>query len=147
MVTYRFQKHQKWLEYFYSSAFRFAGQLTDKDFKMPSNVKFLSWLPQNDLLAHNKTKLFITHGGMYGKDAWSKQYLLKYFFCFWTLILLHSANYCHRDVLMFFVQNASICKVDKNANKVYTDVSFRIAWSSIPGSTNAVCSIIRWSTK
>ena len=50
---------------------RFAGKLNDKDFKMPSNVKFISWLPQNDLLAHNKTKLFITHGGMYGKVEFS----------------------------------------------------------------------------
>ena len=55
------------LNQFHSSVARFAGKLTDKDFKMPSNVKFMSWLPQNDLLAHNKTKLFITHGGMYGK--------------------------------------------------------------------------------
>ena len=56
---------------FYSFIARFAGKMTDKDFKMPSNVKFMSWLPQNDLLAHNKTKLFITHGGMNGKTEFS----------------------------------------------------------------------------
>ncbi|KAF6200763.1 hypothetical protein GE061_005208 [Apolygus lucorum] len=30
----------------------------------PNNVWFSSWLPQSDILAHNKTKLFISHGGL-----------------------------------------------------------------------------------
>ena len=51
--------------------------MTDKDFKMTSNVKFMSWLPQNDLLAHNKTKLFITHGGMNGKAEFSHIHSVK----------------------------------------------------------------------
>ena len=71
---------------FYSSISRFAGKLTDKDFKMPSNVKFMSWLPQNDLLAHNKTKLFITHGGMYGKVVFI--FFHRSIFIIWTRIYL-----------------------------------------------------------
>ena len=43
---------------------RYTGSLTESE--VPKNVKFMSWLPQSDLLAHNKTKLFITHGGLYG---------------------------------------------------------------------------------
>ena len=35
--------------------------------KLPTNVKLIKWLPQNDLLGHNKTRLFLTHGGANGQ--------------------------------------------------------------------------------
>lgn len=31
---------------------------------LPKNVHIHSWLPQNDILANPKTKLFITHSGL-----------------------------------------------------------------------------------
>lgn len=31
---------------------------------MPANVVLRKWIPQNDVLASNRTKLFITHGGL-----------------------------------------------------------------------------------
>jgi UDP:flavonoid glycosyltransferase YjiC (YdhE family) len=35
--------------------------------KIPANVKVMSWIPQNDLLAHPSVKLFVTHSGNNGQ--------------------------------------------------------------------------------
>lgn len=43
---------------------RYDGELASG---APSNVLFSKWLPQNDLLGHPKTRLFITHGGNNGQ--------------------------------------------------------------------------------
>ncbi|KAG4078371.1 hypothetical protein HA402_013081 [Bradysia odoriphaga] len=38
--------------------------LEGDDIRMPDNVVIRNWFPQNDVLAHKNTKLFITHGGL-----------------------------------------------------------------------------------
>ena len=60
-----------------TAIWKFHDQMHD----LGDNVKIVSWLPQNDLLAHANCKLFVTHcgsnsmyesvyhGGAYGSGA------------------------------------------------------------------------------
>lgn len=38
----------------------------------PGNIKISSWIPQRDILAHPNVKIFITHGGILGKNFYSR---------------------------------------------------------------------------
>lgn len=49
-----------------------------KDIKMKENVRILEWAPQIEILNHNKTKVFISHGGLKSvKGKVLKSYLTK----------------------------------------------------------------------
>nr|XP_054760247.1 UDP-glucuronosyltransferase 1A1-like isoform X1 [Lytechinus pictus] len=70
--TYVTQIKQEFLEPFaevfgrypqHKVLWQFVGE---PKFKIPSNVKMMPWLPQNDILGHPKTRLFIFHGGNNG---------------------------------------------------------------------------------
>ncbi|XP_078686377.1 UDP-glucuronosyltransferase 1-2-like [Branchiostoma floridae x Branchiostoma belcheri] len=45
---------------------KLAPDIDPNSVEFPPNVKPMSWVPQDDLLAHNKTRLFVTHGGTNG---------------------------------------------------------------------------------
>ena len=47
--------------------FRFIMKYNGDSSRFPPNVRISKWLPQNELLAHPKTRLFITHGGTNGQ--------------------------------------------------------------------------------
>ncbi len=63
---------------------KWEADLAEKD--LPANVKASKWLPQLDVLAHNNTRLFVTHAGQsscqealcYKKPVVSAQNVLIY---------------------------------------------------------------------
>lgn len=51
--------------------------------EIPANVFLQKWLPQNDILAHPKIKLFLTHGGIFGAQEsvyWGRPMLFVPFY-------------------------------------------------------------------
>lgn len=46
--------------------FSFSNLTGTSKVSVSDNVKLLSWLPQNDILGHPKTRLFIGHAGLNG---------------------------------------------------------------------------------
>jgi len=46
----------------YSFMWKWDGQIEN----LPSNVKIMNWVPQQDLLGHHNLRVFVTHGGMGG---------------------------------------------------------------------------------
>lgn len=46
--------------------FSFSNLTGTSKVSVSDNVKLLSWLPQNDILGHSKTRLFIGHAGLNG---------------------------------------------------------------------------------
>ncbi|XP_041471051.1 UDP-glucuronosyltransferase 2C1-like isoform X2 [Lytechinus variegatus] len=70
--TYVTHIRQEFLEPFAEVFGRYPQQkvlwqfVGEPKFKIPPNVKMMPWLPQNDILGHPKTRLFIFHGGNNG---------------------------------------------------------------------------------
>lgn len=51
---------------------RYAGEIPAG---LGANTKIMDWIPQNDLIGHPKTILFITHGG---KFLWQLEHFWVY---------------------------------------------------------------------
>lgn len=47
----------------YTVIYSYSGEINNLNSSLPSNVHLMPWVPQNDILRHKKTKLFVTHGG------------------------------------------------------------------------------------
>ncbi|CAD5126077.1 DgyrCDS14243 [Dimorphilus gyrociliatus] len=59
---------EKMIDAFRQSPFQFVWRLPKaKEFSIPDNVLAVDWIPQNDLLGHEKTVAFVTHSGNNGQ--------------------------------------------------------------------------------
>ncbi|CAK5076310.1 unnamed protein product [Meloidogyne enterolobii] len=45
-------------------AFKGSKEFLEKREKLPQHIRIVEWAPQLDILAHSKTKVFLTHGGL-----------------------------------------------------------------------------------
>lgn len=60
------ETRQIFLKVFAELKQRVLWKFEDDISSLPPNVKVAKWLPQADILAHPKVKVFIAHGGMFG---------------------------------------------------------------------------------
>ena len=60
------ETHQYIICFNYNERNSFLNFLGTSKVSVSDNVKLLSWLPQNDILGHPKTRLFIGHAGING---------------------------------------------------------------------------------
>ena len=54
---------KKLCEAFQMLPLKFLWKLSDQNTCDKGNVETMTWLPQNDVLAHPNVKVFVTHGG------------------------------------------------------------------------------------
>eukprot|EP00494_Astrolonche_serrata_P006774 UN06799 len=68
-----------------------GGKDAPEILKLPNNVHTFQWLPQNDLLGHEKIKMFITHAGMNSlvETAFMEHHASVYLVLPINLIILH----------------------------------------------------------
>jgi glucuronosyltransferase len=93
--------------------------------KVPPNVKLMRWLPQNDILGHPRTKLFITHCGsngqleavyhgvpmlgmpLYAEQSWNCERAVRKGFGLEVNILDFTANQFYDSIVKILPENST----------------------------------------
>jgi UDP:flavonoid glycosyltransferase YjiC (YdhE family) len=106
---------------------------------VPSNVKMLSWLPQNDILGHRKTRLFITHCGhhslheavyhgvpmigfpLFGDHHWNCEQARRKHLVVVMNILDFDVDQLHQNIIQLLAVNSSYRQSVTERSAIYRD--------------------------
>nr|CAD2180215.1 unnamed protein product [Meloidogyne enterolobii] len=95
-------------------AFKGSKEFLEKREKLPQHIRIVEWAPQLDILAHSKTKVFLTHGGLKSvkESICSKTPML-------AMPIFAEQNHNAHMVLKYGI-GIALSKFDTNAEKLYT---------------------------
>jgi glucuronosyltransferase len=96
------------------------------DVSVPPNVHVMSWLPQNDILGHPKTRLFITHCG----DNGQHEALYHGVPMLGFPMFAEQAYNCHRAVLKGYalemnIHSFSAAQLEHNIREIVENATYR----------------------
>ncbi|CAK5058666.1 unnamed protein product [Meloidogyne enterolobii] len=109
-----FTAFSKLADYRIIFAFKGSKEFLEKREKLPQHIRIVEWAPQLDILAHSKTKVFLTHGGLKSvkESICSKTPML-------AMPIFAEQNHNAHMVLKYGI-GIALSKFDTNAEKLYT---------------------------